>query len=176
MTTSSSSGPLGDVQTALAVTHAGISGTASKVGFLAADVGGTHARLALIAPAAKGGRPEIVAYRTYRCSDHPHLEDIVRCFNQELGAQPRELVLACAGYMHAGSVISKNLAWPVMPQAMKEALGLESVKLLNDLEALAYAVGSIDSDQATTMGPFSGVDTRGALSVVAWSESMLPTA
>ena len=167
MTTSASSGPLDDVQAALAVTHAGVSAITSEVGFLAADVGGTHARLGLIAPAAKEGRPEIVAYRTYRCSDHPHLEDIVRCFNQELGVHPRELVLACAGYVHAGSVISKNLAWPVMPQAMKEALGFQSVKLLNDVEALAYAVGSIDSDQATTLkAPLVSTPENGPIVVV----------
>ncbi|RDS86199.1 glucokinase [Dyella psychrodurans] len=109
--------------------------------FLSADIGGTHARLALVAPTHAGDTPRILAARTYRCADHPHLEDIVRCFCQKLDVQPRELVLACAGYLHAGSVISKNLAWPVRLDAMKQALALEQVRFVNDLEALAYAVG-----------------------------------
>lgn len=108
--------------------------------FLAADVGGTHARLALMTRAASQA-PKVAGYRVYRCADHPHLEDIVRCFCAELDVQPRELVLACAGYVHAGSVINKNLVWPVLLQNMKVQLALDHVWFLNDLQALAYAVG-----------------------------------
>ncbi|WP_233842697.1 glucokinase [Dyella sp. 2HG41-7] len=109
--------------------------------FLAADIGGTHARIALMARDATGGPHKEMAYRVYRCADHPHLEDIVRCFCDEFDTQPRDLVLACAGYVHAGSVISKNLVWPVLLQVMKERLALDNVWFLNDLQALAYAVG-----------------------------------
>ncbi|GLQ94938.1 glucokinase [Dyella acidisoli] len=108
--------------------------------FLAADIGGTHARLALMTRAT-GQAPKVAAYRIYRCADHPHLEDIIRCFCVELEVQPRELVLACAGYVHAGSVINKNLVWPVLLQNMKQQLALDHVWFLNDLQALAYAVG-----------------------------------
>lgn len=108
--------------------------------FLAADIGGTHARLALMTRVS-GQAPKLAAYRVYRCADHPHLEDIVRCFCIELDVQPRELVLACAGYVHAGSVINKNLVWPVLLHTMKQQLALDHVWFLNDLQALAYAVG-----------------------------------
>jgi len=114
--------------------------SAAEDSFLAADIGGTHARLALMTRAT-GEAPKLAAYRVYRCADHPHLEDIVRCFCAELDAQPRELVLACAGYVHAGSVINKNLVWPVLLQNVKERLALDHVWFLNDLQALAYAVG-----------------------------------
>jgi glucokinase len=167
MTASTSSGPLDDAQANVAVTQIGVSVDIRDRGFLAADVGGTHARLGLIAPVAQGGRSEILAYRMYRCSDHPHLEDIVRCFCEEIGVQPRELVLACAGYMHAGSVINKNLAWRVMPQAMKEALGFESVTFLNDLEALAYAVGRVPGHKATMLkAPIAATPENGPIVVV----------
>jgi glucokinase len=109
--------------------------------FLAADIGGTHARLALMARGAAGESFKAVAYRVYRCEDHPHFEDIVRSFCGEIGVRPREMVLACAGYVHAGSVINKNLAWPMLLQPLKERLALRNVWFLNDLQALAYAVG-----------------------------------
>jgi glucokinase len=118
--------------------------------FLAADIGGTHARLALMTRAA-GQLPKMAAYHVYPCADHPHLEDIVRCFCAELGMRPRELVLACAGYVHAGSVINKNLAWPVLLQSLKEQLQLDSVWFLNDLQALAYAVGHGAADNAAVL-------------------------
>ena len=109
--------------------------------FLAADIGGTHARIALISRGGAGQPPRVSTYRVYRCADHPHLEGIVRGFCQEAGVQPRKLVLACAGYVHGGSVINKNLAWPVLLQHLKERLALDHVWFLNDLQALAYAVG-----------------------------------
>lgn len=119
-------------------------------GLLSADIGGTHAHLAWITHAA-GQPPRLAAYRVYRCADHPHLEDIVRCFCSELGVQPRELVLACAGYVHAGSVINKNLAWPVLLGSLKERLQLDHVSFLNDLQALAYAVGHGAANDAVVL-------------------------
>ncbi|GGA42938.1 glucokinase [Dyella nitratireducens] len=118
--------------------------------FLAADIGGTHARLALMTR-APGQLPHMAAYRSYSCADHPHLEDIIRCFCFELDVQPRELVLACAGYVHAGSVINKNLAWPVLLQRMKEQLRFDHVWFLNDLQALAYAVGHGAANDAAVL-------------------------
>jgi glucokinase len=167
MMMSPSRGPLGAAHANLPMAQTGVAANPGDRSFLAADVGGTHARLGLIAAAAKGGRPEILAYRTYCCSDHPHLEDIIRCFCEELDVQPRKLVPACAGYMHAGSVINKNLAWRVMPQAMKESLGLDSVTFLNDLEALAYAVGHVASHHATTLkAPMVSAPENGPIVIV----------
>lgn len=119
--------------------------------FLAADVGGSHARLGLVSPRTEQGAPKLLAYRTYRCADHPHLADIVRCFCTELDVQPRELVLACAGYVHAGVVVNKNLAWPVAPAAMAETLGLDCIRFLNDFEALAYATAHLDASNTATL-------------------------
>lgn len=119
--------------------------------FVAADVGGSHARLGLVSPRRERGAPELLAYRTYRCADHPHLTDIVRCFCAELDVQPRELVLACAGYVHAGVVVNKNLAWPVMPAAMAEILGFDGIRFLNDFEALAYATAHLDASNTATL-------------------------
>ena len=118
--------------------------------FLAADIGGTHVRLALVTRTADQP-PTLAAYRVYPCADHPHLEDILRSFCTDVGMQPRELVLACAGYVHAGSVINKNLAWPVLPHVLKERLQLDHVWVLNDLQALAYAVGQGAANDAVVL-------------------------
>jgi Glucokinase len=119
--------------------------------FLAADVGGSHARLGLVSPHAERGAPKLLAYRVYRCADHPHLADIVRCFCTELDVRPRELVLACAGYVHAGVVVNKNLAWPVAPAQMAETLGFDRIRFLNDFEALAYATAHLDASNTVTL-------------------------
>src|SRR5579859_3883758 len=48
--------------------------------FLAADIGGTHARIGLVVPHAATGRPDIVAYKSYRCAEYASLVDILRNF------------------------------------------------------------------------------------------------
>ena len=127
--------------------------------FLAADIGGTHARMALVARNPIEGTPEVLNYRTYRCADHPHLEDIIQCFCDESGAHPRELVLACAGYEHAGVVVNKNLAWPVLPAQLAATLGMRKVSLLNDFEALAYATAHLTEDNTDVLKAASASPT-----------------
>jgi glucokinase len=122
-----------------------VRGDAAQAPFLAADIGGTHARLGLLAPAPGGAAPQVLAYRSYRCADHPHLDDIVRRFCDEFDARPRELALASAGYLHAGVVVNRNLAWPLVPATLERELGLEQVRFLNDFEALAHATAHIDT-------------------------------
>ncbi|MEO8777430.1 MAG: glucokinase [Rhodanobacter sp.] len=119
--------------------------------FLVADVGGTHARIGLVSSQPEHGVPKLLACRTFRCGDHPHLEDIVRCFCAEFDVQPRELVLAAAGYLHAGVVINANLVWPIAPAAMGKTLGLDQVSFLNDFEALAYATVHLGAGNTTTL-------------------------
>jgi glucokinase len=124
--------------------------------FLAADIGGTHARLALVAWPARTGMPEVVAYEVYRCADHPHLEDLVQCFLDTVQAQPRDMVLACAGYEHAGMVVNRNLAWPVMPAQLAANLGMRQVRLLNDFEALGYATTHLAPGNTVLLKPGQG--------------------
>lgn len=130
---------------------AAIGATLAVRTFLAADIGGTHARLGLIS--SKGGQtaPEVLAYRSYRCADHPRLDDIVRCFGGEFEVQTRELVLACAGYLHAGVVVNRNLAWPVVPAQLAKALDFDRVSFLNDFEALAHAAAYLDGNHTAVL-------------------------
>jgi glucokinase len=124
--------------------------------FLAADIGGTHARLALVAWPTQAGTPEVLAYEVYRCADHPHLEDLVHCFLDTVQAHPRDMVLACAGYEHAGMVVNRNLAWPVMPAQLAANLGMRQVRLLNDFEALGYATTHLAPDNTALLKPGQG--------------------
>ena len=119
--------------------------------FLVADIDGTHARIGLVAAGEGAGMPELLACRTYCCADHPHLAGIVRSFVKETGTQPEELVLACAGYLHAGKVINQNLAWPVAPAALAYDLRLQRVSFLNDFEASAHAVARLAPESVKTI-------------------------
>ncbi|MFK2898777.1 glucokinase [Dyella jejuensis] len=119
--------------------------------FLAADVGGTHARIGLVAFRPDRKTPSMLAYRVYKCAEFSGLDAIVRAFCDAFAIRPRHLGLACAGFLHAGSVVNNNLLWPVVPAALQAALAFDAVDVLNDFEALAYGTAYLDADSITTL-------------------------
>lgn len=147
------------------VLHAAERAGLATSSFLAADVGGTHARIGLVVADASTGQPDIVAYKTYRCADHASLADIVCSFCREQGAHPRALVLACAGFVNRGVVVNDNLAWPVVLDQLRIEGGFASVDVLNDFEAFAHAVGHVD--EASSKVIVDGVpNPHGAVAVI----------
>lgn len=116
---------------------------------VAADVGGTHARLGLVARDA-AGRVEILRYATYPCAAHPSLTAILQHFIAALEEQPVGASIACAGFAIGGRVINANLPWIVDARAMQETLALP-ISLLNDFEAVAYATQFVAPHDATTV-------------------------
>ena len=117
--------------------------------FLAADVGGTHARVALLRASAAGKREiEILAYRKFACADFTGLPELLAAFIQRDAAlQVRRCVIACAGQAVGDTIINDNLAW-------REALAFDDVALLNDFEALAYALDDVEhTDCLLLCGP-----------------------
>jgi len=94
--------------------------------FLAADVGGTHARVALLRASAAGKREiEILAYRKFACADFTGLPELLAAFIQRDAAlQVRRCVIACAGQAVGGTLINDNLAWRVPPPPTRAAVAI----------------------------------------------------
>lgn len=113
--------------------------------FMAADVGGTRARVALLRgqPAA-GAELEVLAYREFACADFPGLSDLLCAFvDREVRAPVRHCVLACAGQVLGDDVLNDNLAWPIHLPQVRRALAFDDVAVLNDFEALGHALDGI---------------------------------
>lgn len=125
---------IGEYPASRAPTAAGI--------FLAADVGGTHARVALLqAISGTESRLEVLAYRSFACADFPTLSSLLQTFiDAEVRVPVNECVLACAGQVMGDAVVNDNLAWPVHLPRLRRALALQHVHVLNDFEALGYAL------------------------------------
>jgi glucokinase len=104
---------------------------------LAGDVGGTKVNLALVR--AGKGDPSRVAFASYRSADHDSLESIVRAF---LAGHPRvdRACFGVAGPVDGGRSRLTNLPWILDADRLREASGAKSACLLNDLQAMAYAV------------------------------------
>lgn len=138
------------------VNHRGRHERVSAQPFLAADVGGTHARLALVrASHADPRRIELIAYRKLACSDHASLANLLRAFLKADATGPvRHGVLACAGQVVGDEVIHDNLAWPINLHGLRGALGFDELLVLNDFEALGYALADADRlDARLLCGP-----------------------
>jgi glucokinase len=125
--------------------------SAEQSAFLAADVGGTHARIGLVAFRPGQTMPVMLAYRVYKCAEFASLEAIVRTFCDAFAIRPRRLALACAGFLLDGRVVNNNLLWPVVPADLARELALSDVDVLNDFEALAYGTAYLDADSVQTM-------------------------
>ncbi len=114
--------------------------------FLATDIGGTHARLALVRARGDGGI-EIVDQHKYLCADFPGLAPILADFLAGRGAVD-DAAIGCAGMRRGDTIISLNLPWPVsLPEV--RALGIARACAVNDFVAVAYAT--------QCMGPEDGV-------------------
>jgi len=109
--------------------------------FIAADIGGTHARVALVQSSGADERAvEILAYRKLECRDYPGLPDLLKSFASDGSIPARRCVLACAGQVVGDEVVQDNLAWPISISGLRETLAFDDVALLNDFEALAWAL------------------------------------
>jgi glucokinase len=131
---------------------------------LAGDIGGTNARLALFEPGAAG--PSLVALETYASQEHGGLREIVRRFRERHRQPVDSAAFGVAGPATEGRVATTNLPWVVDAGELADALGLGSVVLMNDLEALAWSLdllppGSFAALQAGRAMP------RGARAVLA---------
>jgi glucokinase len=113
--------------------------------FLAADVGGTHARIALMRAATDGRQGfEVLAYRKFACADFAGLPELLTAFVEGDATLPvRRCVIACAGQVIDDAIVNDNLAWRVSLSQLREALAFDDVALLNDFEALGYALDDV---------------------------------
>lgn len=124
--------------------------------FLAADIGGTHARVALMrASREDAGGVETLAYRVFTCADFPSPAHLLRAFVQsDVHLPVKHCVLACAGQIVGDDVVNDNLAWPIRLGALRLALNLDEIAVLNDFEALAHALdGSLADGGRHLCGP-----------------------
>ena len=120
----------------------------SMVNLLAGDVGGTTTRLGLFEKTPS--RPKLVAAREFTTLDFADLPSMITAFLRAESLTKVSFASACVGV--AGPVTGDtanltNIPWRVDGHAVARAFGLSQVRLLNDLEAMAYAVPVLDASE-----------------------------
>src|SRR5581483_11408448 len=105
---------------------------------LAGDIGGTKTDLAVFS--VEGGPRAPIAQKRFPSRDYASLEAIAREFIAEVDLPVTHACFAVAGPVVGGSASLTNLPWIIEESSLQAALGLESVSLLNDVQATAVAV------------------------------------
>jgi glucokinase len=135
--------------------------------FLAADVGGTFARVALIqVPQDQRREVEVLAYRKLACAEFGGLAELLQSFvDRDARTSVRHCVLACAGQVKGDEVLSDNSPWPINLAHVRRAMALDDVAVLNDFEALGYALGNEPASGARLLcGP--AIRAEGAILMI----------
>lgn len=123
---------------------------------LAGDIGGTKTRLALFSIQGEKLQPELK--KTFPSKQYRGLEPVVEAF---LAGQQVSISRACfgiAGPVVDGQVKTLNLPWVVDAAKIAQLCKLDSVALLNDLEAAAYGIFTLGPDELFTLN--EGVSGR----------------
>jgi glucokinase len=131
---------------------------------LVGDIGGTKTGLALAQ--CDGDRVTLSLERRYPSRDAASLADIVERFRAETGAAAELGSFAVAGPVMDGRSRTTNLPWKLDEDALAQRLGLRRVRLLNDLEAVAWGIPALDDADLDVLQTGAG-DATGNACVVA---------
>jgi glucokinase len=114
---------------------------------LAGDIGGTKTNLAFfeeIDLSAAQGTP--VVEQRFPSREYGSLDEIVRRFVTEHRLSVKSACFGIAGPVRQGCCEATNLPWVVDSQRLACELGIETVGLINDLEANAYGIPALQPE------------------------------
>jgi glucokinase len=118
---------------------------------LAGDIGGTNTRLAFFS--IENERLKQAAENVYPSRKYPGLEEIVVEFIQANQLPVTQAAFGIAGPVRNGRCQATNLPWVVDARPLAARLNLDHVGLLNDLEANAYGIATLEPDSFATIQP-----------------------
>jgi glucokinase len=117
---------------------------------LAGDVGGTTTRLGLFARAPE--RPTPVRIAEFVTLDYDSIENMIEAFLAETRERRVEAIaLGVAGVVTRDIARLTNVPWVVDAGSTAARFGVRHVSLLNDLQAMAYAVPVLEPDELAVL-------------------------
>jgi len=113
-----------------------------------ADIGATNARFAMFDGAAAG--PVV----TYPVADYASPVDAACAFlaGPARGHDPALALFAAAGPVIDGRIAMTNAAWTLDAGCIRQGLSLQDAKVLNDFEALGWALPDLRADDLFSLG------------------------
>lgn len=131
---------------------------------LAGDVGGTKTYLAFFQAGGKRLKP--VVEGMFPSREHAGLAEIVHQFVSAHGLRVERACFGVAGPIKHGRCEATNLAWVVDARQLASELGIETVGLMNDLEANAYGIAALEAEDFLVLNG-GARDAEGNAAVIA---------
>ena len=131
---------------------------------LAGDVGATKTNLAVFSLKEKPTRP--VQEETFPSGEFSNLEALVGEFLSHVDVQIERAVFGVAGPVVEGQAKIVNLSWVIEKEKLEQKYGIASVRLLNDLEAIASAVPFLKINDLYTINK-GNPEENGTIAVIA---------
>ncbi len=116
---------------------------------LAADVGGSKTLVGVFTRARP--RPVLVEVRELRTLDYAGLPALLDAAFGRRDPRITSISFGIAGPIVDGEVVMTNVPWRVSHREMVEATGVPQLRLLNDLEAMAWAVPVLAAHELHTL-------------------------
>ena len=116
---------------------------------LAGEIGATRTRLA--AYETEGNRLQCVVEKTFQSQEYASLAAILPQFTRTEGIPVHSACFGVAGPVRGGRSKISNLPWTIDAEELAAQLKLQTVGLLNDLEAYAYGIDALDSKDFITI-------------------------
>jgi len=118
---------------------------------LVADIGGTNTRLAVFDTSGKALKPLVA--QTYSSQRHTSLQEILQLFLDTHRPDFQAAAFGIAGPVCDGVGRVTNLHWKMETRKLAKEVGISRVWLLNDLEASAWGLGVLGSQDLHTLNP-----------------------
>ncbi|MBW3660267.1 MAG: glucokinase [Gemmatimonadetes bacterium] len=129
---------------------------------LAGDIGGTKIHLALLR-AEDDTAFEFVRERRFETARFEGLAAVVRAFLEDGDESAATACFGVAGPVVGETIELTNAGWSVDRSRLREAIGVERVDFLNDLEATGYGIDALPDDQLAVLEPGRPHRETGAL-------------
>jgi glucokinase len=130
---------------------------------LAGEIGATRTRLAAFEK--EGSRLHLLVERNYLSHEHNDLSEIINAFIKAEGIAVHQACFGVAGPVRRGRSKISNLPWIIDSRDLAKQLKLDSVGMINDLEAYAYGIDGLDSKDFVTLNEGSE-DAEGNRAVI----------
>ncbi len=118
---------------------------------LVGDIGGTKVRLR--AYLRKQGGFTSLAEEQYPSRKYACLEDIVNAFVKKYALNPEQGFFGVAGPVTKNTAVITNLPWVIQAENLQRVIGMHRVVLLNDVEAMAYAIPALQGGDRELVRP-----------------------
>ena len=125
---------------------------------LVADVGGTKTVFALAAEV--DNIMQLTDVRTFACRDFNRFRDVLSAYLSTIESPPTSAVLAVAGPVVDGQAKITNLPWQLDERAIETVFEVEDVRIINDLESMAWSIPALVDDDVVVLQEGSRVSGR----------------